>query len=328
MPAAVTRRPVPATSPPVPALALPVAATAGNSENSASHLSPSPIEASEDTFLIAVEDEYDPFSPNEYAAVLRARGDEAAAVERSRQLAAAALAAAAGAPSSATAALPLRGRGGLDLRPAWMTGGSAAAAAASASGAANFSLPFVTAPLPSAAGGEAKAWRMMSKMGYSRGAGLGRDGMGITTPLRMVKTGRTSGVIRGGARPMQARPLPVAPAASSMSPTPPSRVLLIRNIVGADEVDDDLETEVQSECARHGEVLQVLVFLCKAPPGEAPAFAAEDACRVFVEFEQPAAAAAAATALDGRYFGQRRITARLYDAARFEALDLAPEVSG
>jgi len=82
---------------------------------------------------------------------------------------------------------------------------------------------------------------------------------------------------------------------------------------------------MRAECARHGAVRQVLIFECVAPPpGEAPQYAPEDAVRVFVEFGEEREAAAAALALDGRFFGQRRLTAQLFDAARFDALDLAP----
>jgi Asp-tRNA(Asn)/Glu-tRNA(Gln) amidotransferase A subunit family amidase len=66
------------------------------------------------------------------------------------------------------------------------------------------------------------------------------------------------------------------------------------------------------------------VLLTPSAPGEAPAFAPEDAVRVFAEFEDAASAAAAVAALDGRSFGRRRVAAALFDPARFAVLDLAP----
>ncbi len=38
-----------------------------------------------------------------------------------------------------------------------------------------------------------------------------------------------------------------------------SRVLVLRNMVGPEEVDDDLEGEVKDECSNHGAVAQVVV---------------------------------------------------------------------
>ena len=189
----------------------------------------------------------------------------------------------------------------------------------------------------------------MAKWGYKAGHGLGTDGTGITTALHIVRTGRTSGIIRGGGRsiavdasttaaaaaPATAAAAAAAPLAPSLAAAPPppaaSRILLLRNVVGAGEADDDLEGEMTAECARHGPVRQLLIFECTlpAPPADGsaaapPTFAPEDAVRIFVEFESEAAAAAGCRALDGRYFGRRRVAAQLFDGGKFESLDLAP----
>lgn len=49
----------------------------------------------------------------------------------------------------------------------------------------------------------------------------------------------------------------------------------------------------------------------------------KDAVRVFVEFEDKAAAAKAFEALDGRFFGGRCVRASYFDEARFAKRDIA-----
>lgn len=56
-----------------------------------------------------------------------------------------------------------------------------------------------------------------------------------------------------------------------------SKVVLLTNMVGPGEVDDDLEPEVKEECEKYGSVLTVTVF-------QMPDVDSEDAIRIFVEF--------------------------------------------
>lgn len=49
------------------------------------------------------------------------------------------------------------------------------------------------------------AQRMMEKMGWREGQGLGKDANGMTTPLMMRKTDRAAGIV------VSAPPEPVAP---------------------------------------------------------------------------------------------------------------------
>jgi hypothetical protein len=46
----------------------------------------------------------------------------------------------------------------------------------------------------------------------------------------------------------------------------PTRVLLLRNMVGPGEVDDDLEEEVAEECTKYGEVVRVMIFEVRSSP--------------------------------------------------------------
>lgn len=215
---------------------------------------------------------------------------------------------------------------------------------------------------------------MMERWGYTEGRGLGKHETGITAPLVHVKTGRITGVIRGGGRKgpvahtsgVDAMPeglagstssigntfvpgalLPSGTAAASASSAPassataaavasaaapaaspspsPSRVLLLRNMVGPGEVDDELEGEVRDECAaKYGPVVQVLIFECiSAGSGSSSAaLPPEEAVRIFVEFVDLHSAARALAGLEGRYFGERRLAAGFYDESRFARLEL------
>ncbi|KAL1420721.1 hypothetical protein MTO96_004458 [Rhipicephalus appendiculatus] len=63
----------------------------------------------------------------------------------------------------------------------------------------------------------------------------------------------------------------------------PSKVVLLRNMVGPGEVDDDLEPETKEECSKYGEVVRCLIY-------EIPGVADEDAVRIFIEFKSMASA--------------------------------------
>ncbi|KAJ1927878.1 hypothetical protein IWQ60_002569 [Tieghemiomyces parasiticus] len=98
-----------------------------------------------------------------------------------------------------------------------------------------------------------------------------------------------------------------------------SPVIILCNMVNPGEVDPDLQQETSEECQKYGPVTKCLVY--EAPAGQLPA---EEAVRIFVEFADVAAADRARRDLHGRFFGGRRVTARLFDLDRFMRYDLAP----
>ena len=99
----------------------------------------------------------------------------------------------------------------------------------------------------------------------------------------------------------------------------PTRVILLRNVVGPGEVDDSLDAEVGVECSTHGAGASVLIFEVTQP-----GFPPEEAVRIFVEFEAQEPAAAALRDMHGRFFGGRVVRGRFFDERLYAANDLAP----
>lgn len=92
-----------------------------------------------------------------------------------------------------------------------------------------------------------------------------------------------------------------------------TRILVLANMVMADELQDDAEyadivDDVRSECAKFGSVLNVKI------PRDGPAVG-----RVFVEFSAAAEASAASATLGGRTFAGRVVVASFYPEADFTA---------
>eukprot|EP00736_Rhodelphis_marinus_P004742 Rmarinus@m.19585 len=149
------------------------------------------------------------------------------------------------------------------------------------------------------------AERMMQKMGWSKGQGLGKQQQGITTALTTKKTGSGSGVIiNRGARRAHG----------------PSTVVLLRNMVGPGEVDATLQDEVGEECLdKYGPVEACTiheVLRADIPPHEA--------VRIFVKFSNVDSARKALNDLNNRYFGGREVRATFFDEKRFISGALAP----
>lgn len=161
------------------------------------------------------------------------------------------------------------------------------------------------------------AHKIMQKYGFREGQGLGKHEQGLSTALSVEKTSKRGGKIIIGDLADKAES-----AKKGGDPNPlteilkcPTKVVLLRNMVGAGEVDEDLEVETKEECEKYGKVGKCVIF-------EIPGAPDEDAVRIFLEFERVESAIKAVVDLNGRYFGGRIVKACFYNLDKFRTLDL------
>ncbi|XP_068209626.1 splicing factor 45 isoform X4 [Palaemon carinicauda] len=178
--------------------------------------------------------------------------------------------------------------------------------------------------------GSSVAAKIMAKYGFKEGQGLGKSEQGIVRALEVEKTSKRGGRIvleseESGPSPPMPPPL-APPPRTPQSDKPeakiahilrnPSKVALLRNMVGPGEVDDELEPEVREECnGKYGAVVQVVIF-------EIPRAVPEEAVRIFVEFQRVESAIKAVIDLNGRFFGGRQVMAGFYDYEDFKSYKL------
>lgn len=101
-----------------------------------------------------------------------------------------------------------------------------------------------------------------------------------------------------------------------------SRVVILRNMVGPEDVDDLLKEEIQEECSKFGVVERVIIYNEKQTDNEDDENA-DVIVKIFVEFSLASETEKAKEALHGRYFGGRLVRAELYDQALFDHGDLS-----
>nr|CAD7393720.1 unnamed protein product [Timema cristinae] len=100
-----------------------------------------------------------------------------------------------------------------------------------------------------------------------------------------------------------------------------SRVVILRNMVEPDDVDESLQEEIQDECTKYGTVERVIIYNEKQ--SEEDDDDAEVIVKIFVEFSQMSEAEKARDSLNGRYFGGRLVKGELYDQALFDHSDFS-----
>ncbi|KAL0966709.1 hypothetical protein UPYG_G00299070 [Umbra pygmaea] len=98
-----------------------------------------------------------------------------------------------------------------------------------------------------------------------------------------------------------------------------STVMVLRNMVGPEDIDDDLEGEVTEECGKFGAVNRVIIYQEKQGEEED----AEIIVKIFVEFSMATEMNKAILALNNRWFGGRKVIAEVYDQERFDNSDLS-----
>jgi splicing factor U2AF subunit len=154
-------------------------------------------------------------------------------------------------------------------------------------------------------------------------------GMGAVAPPSMGIPGMGGGM--GG--PMGAGmgmgvPQPPPPAPMGMSgmsgmsgppiaQLPPTRVLILKNMVTPDELNDDAEyqdiiEDVRGECSNYGEVDTILI------PRQREGYPASCEGNIYTKFTDPNMARNAAMKLSGRKFADRTVIVEYFDEGRFQ----------
>ena len=160
------------------------------------------------------------------------------------------------------------------------------------------------------------ALKIMQESGWKQGHGLGAQGQGMAAALAHEKTGKaTANIVMQQAPPK----LPEAPPKKIKVKGRPTRVILLRNMVGPGEVDQDLQPEIEEECTKYGPVEKVAIHEVQGP-GVDPA----KAVRIFVKFARQESSMKALVALNGRHFGGKTVEGSFYPMDKFDAGDLAP----
>jgi len=95
----------------------------------------------------------------------------------------------------------------------------------------------------------------------------------------------------------------------------PSKVVLLKNMVDADDVDEQLEEEITEECNKFGPVAKVIIATLEEGGSKL--------VKIFVQFNDQASALRAVTSLHKRWFGGKVVHAQTYDEDRFARQDYA-----
>lgn len=182
-------------------------------------------------------------------------------------------------------------------------------------------------------GASSVAAKIMAKFGYKDGQGLGKQEQGMSVALQVEKTSKRGGKIIHEKDlflpppPVDLMPPPQIPPSSdsqdsSAEPSiteimkSPSKVVLLRNMVGPGDVDNELEPEVKDECnTKYGDVNSVIIY-------EIPNVVPEEAVRIFVEFKRIESAIKAVVDLNGRFFGGRQVRAGFYNFDKYKSHSL------
>nr|XP_023012353.1 splicing factor 45 [Leptinotarsa decemlineata] len=182
---------------------------------------------------------------------------------------------------------------------------------------------FPNKPQPTSSYGGSVAAKIMARYGFKEGQGLGRMEQGMSSALQVEKTSKRGGRIIHEKEIMLPPPTIAETSPPSAQHPPiteimknPSKVVLLKNMVGPGEVDDDLEPEVKDECnTKYGPVASVIIH-------EIPHDDPTEAVRIFVEFLRIESAIKAVVDLNGRFFGGRQVKAGFYDTDKFDNLQL------
>ncbi|CRH01386.1 RNA-binding protein, putative [Plasmodium relictum] len=153
------------------------------------------------------------------------------------------------------------------------------------------------------------ATRMMEKMGWKKGEGLGKDKQGIKAPLILQKVDKRSGVIVQA--PLILKNNDLKNGCNSCEDKYSSthslnnnctRIIALTNLVTVDEIDDTLKDEIEEEASKFGNLLNINIFVDKNSHDAL-------AVKIFCEYESKEQAKNAMNTFNGRIFAGRKVEA-------------------
>nr|XP_014342656.1 PREDICTED: splicing factor 45 [Latimeria chalumnae] len=164
------------------------------------------------------------------------------------------------------------------------------------------------------------AHKIMQKYGFREGQGLGKHEQGLSTALSVEKTSKRGGkiIVGDSAEKVEAAKKSDANPLTEILKYP-TKVVLLRNMVGAGEVDDDLEGETKEECEKYGKVSKCVIF----EVGDLSFCYAVHHLSFEKFLTMISVYILAVVDLNGRYFGGRVVKACFYNLDKFRVLDLA-----
>jgi len=102
-------------------------------------------------------------------------------------------------------------------------------------------------------------------------------------------------------------------------PLKPTIVIVIKNIVGPNQVDADLKSEVVQECEKYGTILDSKIIDISEIKSNVEEI---DAVRIFLKFSSISDSQNAVTGLNQRIFGGRVLYSAFFDVAKFDKNEL------